>query len=95
MAHKGDSTHCSSANLLVALEVGLRSFDGSVGGLGGCPFAPGAAGNVATERVVRLCERIGLRTGVDIEGLGLARAVLDDAEARADADPDRSAAHSG
>jgi hydroxymethylglutaryl-CoA lyase len=77
--HLHDTHGLAMANLLVALEIGLRSFDGSVGGLGGCPFAPGAAGNVATEQLVRLCERIGLPTGVDIEGLRLARAVLDGA----------------
>jgi hydroxymethylglutaryl-CoA lyase len=78
--HLHDTHGMAMANLLVALEVGLRSFDGSVGGLGGCPFAPGAAGNVATERVARLCDRIGLTTGVDLEGLRAARAVLGEVE---------------
>jgi hydroxymethylglutaryl-CoA lyase len=77
--HLHDTEGMAMANLLVALEIGLRSFDGSVGGLGGCPFAPGAAGNVATERVVRLCERLGLATGVDLERLQMARAVLEGA----------------
>jgi hydroxymethylglutaryl-CoA lyase len=76
--HLHDTDGMAMASLLVALEIGLRSFDGSVGGLGGCPFAPGAAGNLATERIVRLCDRIGLTTGVDMVRLQVARAVLGD-----------------
>lgn len=52
-------------NIAVSLERGLRTFDASAGGLGGCPFAPGAKGNVATEAVVRLLQGLGLETGID------------------------------
>jgi hydroxymethylglutaryl-CoA lyase len=52
-------------NIAVSLDKGLRTFDASAGGLGGCPFAPGAKGNVATEAVVRLLERMGFETGID------------------------------
>ena len=77
--HLHDTSGLATANLLVALQLGLRTFDGSVGGLGGCPFAPGARGNVATEQVVRLCERLGLRTGVSEVKLEAARRVLGEA----------------
>ena len=56
-------------NIEVALEHGLRVFDASVGGLGGCPYAPGAAGNVATENVVELLEAKGFSTDIDREKL--------------------------
>lgn len=54
-------------NTLVSLEHGVRVFDAAVGGLGGCPFSPGATGNVATEEMVYFMESLGLRTGVDLE----------------------------
>jgi len=57
------------ANVLTALERGVRRFDASVGGLGGCPYAPGATGNVATEDVVYMLEGMGVRTGVDMQKL--------------------------
>jgi hydroxymethylglutaryl-CoA lyase len=57
------------ANVFAALDAGVRQFDSSAGGLGGCPFAPGAKGNVATEDVVMLCETAGLSTGIDMEAL--------------------------
>jgi hydroxymethylglutaryl-CoA lyase len=66
------------ANVVAALDVGIRSFDSSHGGLGGCPYAPGATGNIVTEDLVFLLESMGLRTGVDIERLIEARAVLAD-----------------
>jgi hydroxymethylglutaryl-CoA lyase len=74
--HLHDTYGLALANLLVALQVGLRSFDGSIGGLGGCPFAPGARGNVATEKIVYFCERLGLNTGVDLRKLRVARELL-------------------
>ena len=74
--HLHDTYELGMANLLAALELGVRIFDGSVGGLGGCPFAPGARGNIATEKIVLLCERLGLTTGVDRAGLARAAAVL-------------------
>jgi isopropylmalate/homocitrate/citramalate synthase len=52
-------------NIEAALDYGISIFDSSAGGLGGCPFAPGAPGNVATENVVKLCERLGIATGID------------------------------
>jgi hydroxymethylglutaryl-CoA lyase len=74
--HLHDTYELAMANLLAALELGVRTFDGSVAGLGGCPFAPGARGNVATEKVVLLCERLGLPTGVSREGLERAASVV-------------------
>ena len=57
------------ANTLAAVEAGIRSFDSSVGGLGGCPFAPGATGNVATEDMVFMLSEMGIKTGVDLPAL--------------------------
>jgi hydroxymethylglutaryl-CoA lyase len=57
------------ANAWAAVEEGVRRFDASVGGIGGCPFAPGAAGNAATEDLVLMAERSGLSTGIDLMGL--------------------------
>ncbi len=59
-------------NIAVSLEAGLRSFDAAAGGLGGCPYAPGAPGNVATEAVVAMLHEAGYATGVDVEKLALA-----------------------
>lgn len=56
-------------NVVAAHEVGARRFDAALGGLGGCPFAPGATGNVCTEDLVNLCEETGLRTGLDLDTL--------------------------
>src|SRR5665213_281596 len=55
------------ANVLAALELGVSDFDASVGGLGGCPYAPGASGNIATEDFVHMVEDMGVRTGVDLD----------------------------
>ncbi|GAA2578839.1 hydroxymethylglutaryl-CoA lyase [Winogradskya consettensis] len=57
------------ANVLTALELGVREFDASVGGIGGCPYAPGASGNIATEELVHMLEDMGITTGVDLESL--------------------------
>lgn len=67
--HFHDTRAMGLANVFAALDVGVRQFDSSAGGLGGCPFAPGAKGNVATEDVVMLCETAGLSTGIDMEAL--------------------------
>lgn len=67
--HMHDTRGTALANVLVGLELGVRHFDASVGGLGGCPYAPGAAGNVATEDLVYMLEGMGVRTGVDLERL--------------------------
>ena len=55
---------------------GVTTFDSSLGGLGGCPYAPGATGNIVTEDLVFLLESMGLRTGVDLDGLIAARAAV-------------------
>ena len=57
------------ANVLAALELGVVDFDASVGGLGGCPYAPGATGNIATEELVHMVEDMGVATGVDLEAM--------------------------
>ena len=57
------------ANVLSACDAGARRFDAALGGLGGCPFAPGASGNVCTEDLVSLCHEIGLTTGIDLDRL--------------------------
>jgi hydroxymethylglutaryl-CoA lyase len=64
------------ANVVAALDAGVRSFDSSQGGLGGCPYAPGATGNIVTEDLVFLLEAMGLRTGIDIDELVAARALV-------------------
>ena len=67
--HFHDTRAMGLTNVFAALDAGVRQFDSSAGGLGGCPFAPGAKGNVATEDVVMLCESAGLSTGINIEAL--------------------------
>jgi hydroxymethylglutaryl-CoA lyase len=67
--HFHDTRGTAIANILASLEVGLRSFDSSLGGLGGCPYAPAATGNVATEDVVYMLHRMGMKTGLDLEKL--------------------------
>jgi hydroxymethylglutaryl-CoA lyase len=57
------------ANVLAALQLGVSDFDASVGGLGGCPYAPGATGNIASEELVHMVEDMGVATGVDLEAL--------------------------
>jgi hydroxymethylglutaryl-CoA lyase len=68
-AHFHDTRGLGLANVTAALEAGVRMFDASLGGLGGCPFAPGASGNIDMEDCVYLLESMGLDTGVDIEAL--------------------------
>ena len=74
--HFHDTRAMGLANVYAALQAGVRQFDASAGGLGGCPFAPGAKGNVATEDVVMLCESIGFDTGLDMSKLLEAVALL-------------------
>ncbi|MBD8596533.1 hydroxymethylglutaryl-CoA lyase [Pseudomonas sp. CFBP 8772] len=57
------------SNVLAAYEAGARRFDASLGGLGGCPFAPGASGNICTEDLVNLCDEMGIETGIDLPHL--------------------------
>jgi hydroxymethylglutaryl-CoA lyase len=74
--HLHDTHGMALANTLTALFLGYDAFDGAVGGLGGCPFAPGAAGNVSTEDLVNFLERLGVKTGVDLpKVLAIARGI--------------------
>lgn len=75
-AHLHNTRGLGLANCLAAYEAGVRTFDSSQGGLGGCPYAPGASGNVVTEDLVFMFEAMGVPTGVDLEQLLVARAVL-------------------
>ncbi|MFT4650298.1 MAG: hydroxymethylglutaryl-CoA lyase [Polaribacter sp.] len=68
-AHFHDTRGMGLANVVAALEAGVREFDASLGGLGGCPFAKGASGNIATEDCVYLLESLGISTGIDIPAM--------------------------
>ena len=76
IVHLHDTRGMGIANAAAALKAGARILDGTLGGLGGCPFAPGATGNVAFEDLVYLCERTGFATGIDLAGLIAARSLL-------------------
>ena len=67
--HIHDTRGAALANILSALQEGVVIFDGSIGGLGGCPYAPGASGNVATEDLVNMLEEMGIETGIDLNRL--------------------------
>lgn len=67
--HLHNTRGSGSANLLAAMQAGVGVFDGSVGGMGGCPFAPGATGNVCTEDMVNMLQEMDVETGVDLDGL--------------------------
>jgi hydroxymethylglutaryl-CoA lyase len=67
--HFHDTRGTALANILVSVEMGITTVDAAMGGLGGCPYAPGASGNVATEDVVYMLEEMGVKTGVDLEKL--------------------------
>lgn len=69
LLHLHDTRGLAMANLLAALDVGLTHIDASIGGLGGCPYAPGASGNIATEEVVHLLQDMGVETGIDLDAL--------------------------
>ena len=75
-AHFHNTRGLGLANALAAYEEGVRAFDSSLGGLGGCPFAPGASGNVITEDLVFMFESMGVATGIDLEKLMLARKLM-------------------
>lgn len=64
--HFHDTYGTALANIVAGLQLGITTYDSSAGGLGGCPYAPGASGNVATEDVVYLMDRMGIQTGVDL-----------------------------
>lgn len=72
-AHMHNTRGLGLANCLAAFDVGVRTFDASLGGLGGCPYAPGASGNVVTEDLVFMFEAMGARTGIDLPKLIAAR----------------------
>lgn len=69
LMHFHNTRGTALVNLLTALDMGVTEFDASVGGLGGCPYAPGASGNVATEEVVHLLQDLGVDTGIDLAAL--------------------------
>jgi hydroxymethylglutaryl-CoA lyase len=77
-AHFHNTRGLGLANSLAAYEEGVRAFDSSLGGLGGCPFAPGASGNVITEDLVFMFESMGVSTGIDLEKLMVARKLMVD-----------------
>ncbi|CAB3715047.1 hydroxymethylglutaryl-CoA lyase [Achromobacter piechaudii] len=76
--HLHDTMGLGLANALAGLDEGIRAFDSCLGGLGGCPFAPGASGNIVTEDLVFMLESMGYRTGVDLSRLLAARPLLAD-----------------
>jgi hydroxymethylglutaryl-CoA lyase len=76
-SHFHDTRGLGLANVYAALEAGVRAFDASTGGLGGCPFAPGASGNIVMEDLVFLLEKEGLKTGVDLEKYRKAREIAE------------------
>ena len=80
--HLHDTRGLAAAMAWAAADLGVRRFDASVGGLGGCPFAPGATGNMATEDLVYLLESAGLKTGVEVERLRAAVALAQQATQR-------------
>ena len=75
-AHLHNTRGLGLANALAAYDEGVRAFDSSLAGLGGCPYAPGASGNVVTEDLSFMFESMGIRTGIDFERLMHAREVL-------------------
>lgn len=81
--HMHDTRGSALANCVVGLEMGVRTFDASVGGMGGCPYAPGAAGNLATEDLVYMLDQMGVATGIDLEKLWKAGNVAQRIVARA------------
>jgi hydroxymethylglutaryl-CoA lyase len=78
LLHFHDTRGTALANLLTALELGVTEYDASVGGLGGCPYAPGATGNVATEEVVHMLHDMGIDTGIDLDALLEAAALAEE-----------------
>jgi hydroxymethylglutaryl-CoA lyase len=77
--HFHDTRGTALANIMAGLQLGVREYDASAGGLGGCPFAPGATGNVATEDVLYLLNGMGIETGIDIDRLRDASRFIDGA----------------
>jgi hydroxymethylglutaryl-CoA lyase len=77
-AHFHNTRGQGLANVVAALDAGVTTFDASQGGIGGCPYAPGATGNIVTEDLVFLLESMGLRTGVDLTKLIAARTIIEE-----------------
>lgn len=77
--HLHNTYGMASANVMEALSQGIRRFDAAMGGIGGCPFAPGAAGNIGTDDLVHLLHREGMATGIDVERLIAVRPMLSEA----------------
>jgi hydroxymethylglutaryl-CoA lyase len=75
--HFHDTRGTALANVVAALQMGVHEFDASAGGLGGCPFAPGATGNVATEDLLYLLHGMGIKTGIDLDGVREASRMID------------------
>lgn len=75
--HMHDTRGLALANIWAALTMGIEAFDSSAGGLGGCPYAPGAAGNVATEDLVNMFDSIGVSTGIAVEKVSLASIIME------------------
>ncbi|AEB42068.1 pyruvate carboxyltransferase [Micromonospora maris AB-18-032] len=82
LLHFHNTRGTALANLLTALEFGVTEFDASVGGLGGCPYAPGASGNLATEEAVHMLHDMGIDTGIDLDALIDAAKLAEDLTAR-------------
>jgi hydroxymethylglutaryl-CoA lyase len=91
--HMHDTRHTALANILRGLDLGITTFDASSGGLGGCPYAPGASGNLATENLVYMLNKMGITTNIDLKKLGeatrfiekvLSRPLLSHIECRAE-----------
>jgi hydroxymethylglutaryl-CoA lyase len=76
-AHFHDTRGLGIANVLAAIDGGVRRFDASLGGLGGCPFAPGATGNIDLEDAAFLLESLGFDTGIDLEAIISVRAMVE------------------
>jgi isopropylmalate/homocitrate/citramalate synthase len=74
--HFHDTRGTALANVLAALELGIATVDASAGGLGGCPYAPGAAGNLATEDLLYMLHGMGIETGVDLDAVTAATRYL-------------------
>lgn len=74
--HLHDTYGTALANVSAGLDAGIRTFDASAGGLGGCPFAPGASGNLATEDLVYMLDRMGLETGADLDAVVSSAAII-------------------
>jgi isopropylmalate/homocitrate/citramalate synthase len=75
--HFHDTRGMALANILTALDLGIATFDASAGGLGGCPYAPGATGNVATEDLVYMLEGLRIKTGVNLDAVIAASAFIE------------------